>query len=80
MSIELDDIGNGFSRGKINLNFEKIEQYINDYLLHRDGLDAGESNQMELPLDMNGFPILNSSVSSDPTSLVNKEYVDKADN
>tara|TARA_Y100001951_G_C11298065_1_gene277578 strand:+ start:29641 stop:30252 length:612 start_codon:yes stop_codon:yes gene_type:complete len=71
MSIELDDIGSGFSRGKINLNFQRIEDYINDNLLHRDGVETGQANQMENDLDLNGYALLNVSVDvEDPSSLL----------
>jgi len=61
MSIELDNVASGYSTGVINSNFEKLEQYINDMLLNRDGLAKGQPNQMELDLDMNGNSILNAN-------------------
>jgi len=61
MSIELDNVASGYSTGVINSNFEKLEQYINDMLLNRDGLEEGQPNQMELDLDMNGNSILNAN-------------------
>ncbi len=59
MSIELNDISSGYSTGLINENFQKLEQYINDNLLNRDGTEVGEPNQMENNLDMNGNLIIN---------------------
>jgi len=61
MSIELDNVASGYSTGVINSNFKKLEQYINDMLLNRDGLGEGQPNQMELDLDMNGNSILNAN-------------------
>ena len=73
MAIELDNIGSGFSRGKINLNFEKIEEALNQLVLKRQGLETGEANQMEVPLDMNGYPIINvgfdSSIGGSPLTV-----------
>ncbi len=78
MTIELNSITSGYSTSLINENFEKLEQYINESLFNRDNLGVGEANQMELPLDMNGHPILNiSTIGSD--SLASKEYVDAGD-
>lgn len=59
MAIELDSITSGYSTEKINNNFQKLEEEINNNLLRRDGLGVGEGNQMENPLDMNSFDIMN---------------------
>src|SRR5690554_560875 len=77
MSIELENVASGFSTGIINDNFRRLEEYINNNLLNRDGAEVGESNQMELPLDMNSHPILNASVDpEDPGSLLTREFAD----
>src|SRR5690625_3815074 len=77
MSIELENLGSGFSTGIINNNFQLLEDYINNNLLNRDGIESGEANQMELPLDMNSNPVLNASVDpDDPGSLLTVEAAD----
>ena len=77
MSIDLENVASGFSTGIINDNFRRLEDYINDNLLNRDGTETGEANQMELPLDMNSHPILNASVDpDDPGSLLTREFAD----
>lgn len=59
MSLELNPITSGYSTGLINDNFQAIEDYVNDKLLQRDGVEAGEINQMEVDLDMNSHFIYN---------------------
>lgn len=59
MAVNLDDISSGYSTGKINTNFQKVEDELNNNTLRRKGLSPGESNQMETDLDMNGFNLLN---------------------
>lgn len=77
MSIELENLASGFSTGIINNNFQRLEEYINNNLLNRDGTELGEANQMELPLDMNSHPVLNASVDpDDPGSLLTREFAD----
>ena len=46
MSIELDPISSGYSTGKINDNFQKVEDELNDNVLRRDGLSPGEAGQI----------------------------------
>lgn len=58
MKIELEDTLSGFSITKINANFQKIEDALNDQVLYRDNPE-GEPNQMEQFLDMNGQRIIN---------------------
>src|SRR5690625_2850013 len=77
MSIDLENVASGFSTGIINDNFRRLEEYINNNLLNRDGTETGEANQMELPLDMNSNPVLNASVDpDDPGSLLTVEAAD----
>ncbi len=59
MTIELNPITSGYSTGLINDNFQAIEDYVNDKLLQRDGVEAGEVNQMEVDLDMNSHFVYN---------------------
>lgn len=59
MAIELNPIASGYSTGKINDNFQKVEDELNNNVLRRNGLAAGEANQMEVSLDMNSNDIMN---------------------
>lgn len=59
MSLKTNSVSSGYSTGVINSNFKKIEEYVNDNLLNRDGVTPGEPNQMEVDLDMNSQDILN---------------------
>lgn len=61
MSIELDDITSGYNLSKINNNFQKIEETINDKLLWTEGTVAGET-LMERDLDMNSNNLLNAKI------------------
>ena len=62
-----------FSTSKLNSAFTLIENWLNNNVVHRkDG-----SAVMEQTLDMNGNPIINTTVGTDPSSLVNKNYVDR---
>lgn len=71
MAIELNNVSSGYSTGVINDNFQALEAYINNNLLNRDGTAVGEANQMNLPLDMNSFPILNAVTDTNlPGSLI----------
>lgn len=63
MSIELDPITSGFNLSKINNNFDKVENELNNNVLRRNGLAIGETNHMEVNLDMNSFAILNAFVN-----------------
>lgn len=57
MTIELDPIGSGFNRTKVDNNFQKTEDEFNNNVLRRDGVDS--DNSMKVDLDMNGKRILN---------------------
>lgn len=57
--LDLNNVTSGYSTNVINSNFRAIQNYINDNLLSRDGVSPGQGNQMNVPLDMNGQPILN---------------------
>lgn len=59
MAIELENVASGYSTGIINDNFQRIEEYVNENLLNRDGLEEGEANQLETPLDTNSNSIYN---------------------
>src|SRR5690606_37183177 len=50
----------GYNLSKLNANFDKVEQVINEEVLHT----TGGNNTMLQPLDMNGYAILN--LETDP--------------
>lgn len=72
--LQLNNVKSGYNTGIINSNFQAIEDYLNNYVLNRDGVVPGEANQMNVHLDMNGKDILNvGNISSDLiTSLQQK--------
>lgn len=72
MSIELDNITSGYNLSKINSNFQKLEDTINDKLLWTEGSVAGET-LMERDLDMNSHQILNGYVGDIPLSEIGEE-------
>lgn len=71
MTIELDDVNSGYNLQKINSNFQKIEDCINDELLHRAETGVPGEAMMERDLDMNNHSILNIKVDANkPGSLI----------
>lgn len=71
MSIELDTIASGYNTQKINSNFQKVEDYVNDKLLHRAQTGVAGEAQMGRDLDMNSHAILNATTDyTDDGSLV----------
>lgn len=79
MSTELDPITSGYQLSKINTNFQKVEDALNNTVLRRDGLSQGEDNSMHNNLDMNSHAILNAV--TDPTndgSLITVEEFKRA--
>lgn len=65
--ITLDPITSGYNLSKINTNFDKIENAVNDDLIHR----AGGNNTMLQDLDMNGYALLNIQTDVDnPDSML----------
>lgn len=82
--IDLDPITSGYNLSKINSNFQKIEDELNNKVLYRDS-PAGEPNSMSSNLDMNSKAILNANkISSNilelggvqvvPTNLATDPY------
>jgi hypothetical protein len=59
MTIELDPIASVLNTTAINNNFQKIEDQLNTKVLNRQGLGAGQANQMLVALDMNSRDVLN---------------------
>lgn len=67
--IDLDPITSGYNLSKINANFQKIEDELNNKVLYRNS-PAGEPNSMSSNLDMNSKSILNASkISSNVLEL-----------
>lgn len=58
--IDLDPITSGYNLSKINSNFQKVEDELNNKVLYRNP-PAGEPNSMSSNLDMNSQSILNAS-------------------
>lgn len=58
--IDLDPITSGYNLSKINANFQKVEDELNNKVLYRDS-PAGEPNSMSSNLDMNSKSILNAN-------------------
>ena len=75
--IELDNIASGYNLGKINANFVKIEEALDNKVLFRDNTSTPtEPNQMEQAIDMNGNSLLNLPVPTDPTNPVRLQDID----
>lgn len=67
--IDLDPITSGYNLSKINANFQKVEDELNNKVLYRNP-PAGEPNSMSSNLDMNSQSILNASkISSNVLEL-----------
>jgi len=68
--IVLTPITSGYNLAKINANFVKVQDVINNEVVH----SIGGNNVMHQNLDMNGFAILNADVDpTDPESLLTVE-------
>lgn len=74
--IELPAVTGSNNTSRINDNFQKIEDALNQEVLYRKGY-TGEPNEMETNLDMNGKQILNVATGTSDGSLVTKGYVDQ---
>lgn len=71
--IVLNPITSGYNLGKINTNFDVIEDVINDEVVH----SIGGNNTMHQDLDMNGFDLLNVNINpGNPGSLLTREAAD----
>ena len=64
MALELDDVGSGFNLSKINANFQKVADSINDDTMRRE-VEVGDGNEMRTHLDMNSNEIVNISTDVD---------------
>lgn len=77
MTVELNPVTSGYSTNVINDNFQKVEDWVNLNALWRQGVELGQANQMEAPLDMNSNPILNIGFDPDnPDSLLDMGVAD----
>lgn len=74
--IDLDPITSGYNLSKINANFQKVEDELNNKVLYRQ-IQYGESNEMQTNLDMNGKQIINVATGTSDGALVTKGYVDQ---
>ena len=75
--IELDNIASGYNLGKINANFVKIEEALDNKVLFRDNTATPtEPNQMEQAIDMNGNSLLNLPTPTAPTNPVRLQDID----
>ena len=74
--IDLDQITSGYNLSKINSNFQKIEDTLNQEVLYRKNY-VGEPNEMRTNLDMNGNKILNVVTGTSPSDLATRGYVDE---
>lgn len=71
--IVLTNITSGYNLSKINANFAKVEEVINEEVLHTEG----GNNTMQQDLDLNGHDLLNVNVNPDnPGSLLTKGAAD----
>lgn len=65
--IVLTPITSGYNLSKINANFDKVENVINDEVVHT----TGGNNTMQQDLDLNGHDLLNINVDvNNPGSLL----------
>jgi hypothetical protein len=65
--VVLTPITSGYNLSRLNANFDKIQDAINDDVLHLEG----GNNTMRQDLDMNGYALLNVHIDSDnPDSML----------
>lgn len=79
--VDLDPITSGYNLSKINSNFQKLEDELNNKVLYRQVADS-ELNHMSVNLDMNSRRILNilDAISeSEPVTLRQLRQVESAD-
>lgn len=57
--LQLREIVSGFRRSLLGLNFQEIQDYINNKCLNKELDSPSEDNSMKTTLDMGGNPIIN---------------------
>lgn len=71
--IVLTPVTSGYNLAKINANFVKVQDVINNEVVH----SVGGNNTMHQDLDMNGFDLLNVNIDpTNPESLLTREAAD----
>lgn len=75
MKITLDTVASGYDLSKVNANFQKIEDELNEKVLYRDNPD-GEPNQLVDDIDANGKRLYNVPIPTSNGDVANKLYVD----
>ena len=61
MALELETINSGYNLRKIQDNFQRIENFLNDDVVKREIVEGVDDNEMRTNLDMNQFMIVNTS-------------------
>lgn len=75
--LKLNPIQNPERNTTFNSNFKAIEDYINEKLLNREGVENGQANYLEVDLDLNSHRILNVQFPVEDRDLATKGYVDE---
>lgn len=76
--IELPAVTGNNNTSRINDNFQKIEDALNQEILYRKGY-VGEPNEMDTSLDMNSNRILNLPNATSPTEPVTLKQLEEID-
>lgn len=72
--VVLDDIASGYDLSKINTNFQKIEDELNDKVLYRNP-PIGETNTIQKDIDFNSKKLLNLPYPSSNSEPVTKGFL-----
>lgn len=75
MKIVLDDVASGYQLSKINANFQKIEDELNNKVLYKLPPE-GEANALEQDMDVNGKKLYNLPTPVLNSQAATKGYVD----
>lgn len=75
MKIVLDDVASGYQLSKINANFQKIEDELNNKVLYKLPPE-GEANALEQDMDVNGKKLYNLPTPTLNSQAATKRYVD----
>ncbi|HET8689247.1 MAG TPA: hypothetical protein VFM18_21760 [Methanosarcina sp.] len=71
----LDSVNSGYDLSKVNTNFQKIVQELQNKILYRNNPD-GEPNTLEQDIDANNKTIYNLPIPDSDFKAANKIYVD----